>query len=37
MKIFLVYSDHLFDSKYLYQIYLKANPNYSGRVTVPVL
>lgn len=29
--------DHLFDSKYLYQIYLKANPNYSGRVTVPVL
>lgn len=29
--------DHLFDSKYLYQVYLKADPNYSGRVTVPVL
>ena len=30
-------ADHLFSQKYLYQIYLKANPNYSGRVTVPVL
>lgn len=30
-------SDHLFSQKYLYQIYLKANPNYSGRVTVPIL
>ena len=28
--------DHLFSQQYLYQIYLKANPNYSGRVTVPV-
>ena len=30
-------ADHLFSQKYLYQIYLKANTNYSGRVTVPVL
>ena len=30
-------SDHLFSKKYLYQIYLKADSNYSGRVTVPVL
>ena len=30
-------SDHLFSKQYLYQIYLKANSNYSGRVTVPVL
>ena len=30
-------TDHLFENEYLYQIYLKANPNYSGRVTVPVL
>ena len=30
-------ADHLFSQEYLYQIYLKANPNYSGRVTVPVL
>ncbi len=29
--------DHLFASQYLYQVYLKADPNYSGRVTVPVL
>ncbi len=29
--------DHLFLKKYLYQIYLKADSNYSGRVTVPVL
>ena len=29
--------DHLFGSDYLYQIYLKADPAYSGRVTVPVL
>ncbi|MEX1057601.1 MAG: glutathione S-transferase family protein [Natronospirillum sp.] len=29
--------DHLFDSVYHYQIYLKAKPDYSGRVTVPVL
>ena len=30
-------SDHLFSKHYLYQIYLKADSNYSGRVTVPVL
>lgn len=30
-------NDYLYDSKYLYEIYLKADPNYSGRVTVPVL
>jgi len=30
-------SDHLFLKKYLYQIYLKADSHYSGRVTVPVL
>jgi len=30
-------ADHLFSQQYLYQIYLKANPTYSGRVTVPVL
>ena len=29
--------DALFGSDYLYQVYLKADPNYSGRVTVPVL
>ncbi|MEZ2130514.1 MULTISPECIES: glutathione S-transferase family protein [unclassified Sinorhizobium] len=29
--------DHLFGSKALWQIYMKAEPNYSGRVTVPVL
>jgi glutathionyl-hydroquinone reductase len=29
--------DHLFASKYLYEIYTKADPDYSGRVTVPVL
>jgi glutathionyl-hydroquinone reductase len=29
--------DPLFGADYLYQIYLKADPNYSGRVTVPVL
>ncbi|MGT2832774.1 glutathione S-transferase family protein [Streptococcus halotolerans] len=32
-----VISDSLFNSQYLYQVYLKADPNYSGRVTVPVL
>ena len=30
-------TDHLFQKQYLYQIYQKANPKYSGRVTVPVL
>lgn len=29
--------DHLFRCQYLYQIYLKADARYSGRVTVPVL
>ncbi len=29
--------DDLFGFDYLYQVYLKADPNYSGRVTVPVL
>ena len=29
--------DHLFDSQYMYQVYLKNNENYTGRVTVPVL
>ncbi|TWF54598.1 glutathione S-transferase family protein [Neorhizobium alkalisoli] len=29
--------DALFGSDYLYQVYLKADPAYSGRVTVPVL
>ncbi|HFU4368473.1 TPA: glutathione S-transferase family protein [Streptococcus suis] len=32
-----VIMDPLFNSDYLYQVYLKADPNYSGRVTVPVL
>lgn len=29
--------DTLYGSEYLYQIYTKADPHYSGRVTVPVL
>lgn len=29
--------DHLFNSKHYYEIYTKANPDYTGRVTVPVL
>ncbi len=29
--------DDLFGSRYLYEIYLRANPRFSGRVTVPVL
>ncbi len=29
--------DPLYGHEFLYQLYLKANPNYSGRVTVPVL
>ncbi|NQJ02961.1 glutathione S-transferase family protein [Streptococcus suis] len=32
-----VIEDPLFNSDYLYQVYLKADPTYSGRVTVPVL
>ncbi|EEF22730.1 glutathione transferase, putative, partial [Ricinus communis] len=29
--------DHLFGAKALWEVYVKADPNYSGRVTVPVL
>lgn len=29
--------DHLFGSDYLWQVYVKADPRFSGRVTVPVL
>ncbi|WP_232686951.1 glutathione S-transferase family protein [Halobacterium zhouii] len=29
--------DHLFDSEYLREVYARADPDYSGRVTVPVL
>jgi len=29
--------DQLFDFKRLYEVYLKADPTYSGRVTVPIL
>jgi len=29
--------DHLFGSSFLWQVYTKADPQYSGRVTVPVL
>jgi glutathionyl-hydroquinone reductase len=29
--------DGLFDSRFMHQIYTRANPTYSGRVTVPVL
>ncbi|MGV8938921.1 MAG: glutathione S-transferase family protein [Allorhizobium sp.] len=29
--------DHLFGSDYLWQVYAKADPHFSGRVTVPVL
>lgn len=32
-----VTGDDLYQSDYLYQLYLKADPHYSGRVTVPVL
>ena len=31
------YSDTLYQSDYVYQLYLKAAPDYEGRVTVPVL
>ncbi|MFU8784552.1 glutathione S-transferase family protein [Aliidiomarina sp.] len=30
-------ADPLYDLEFMYQIYTKANPDYSGRVTVPVL
>ncbi len=32
-----VIQDSLFDAQYLHQIYTKADPNYTGRVTVPIL
>lgn len=32
-----VIPDPVMDADYLYQLYTKADPNYSGRVTVPVL
>jgi len=31
------YSDSLYQSDYVYQLYLKAAPDYEGRVTVPIL
>jgi putative glutathione S-transferase len=31
------YSDSLYQNDYVYQLYLKAAPDYEGRVTVPVL
>lgn len=31
------FNDDLYGLDYLYQLYLKANPDYQGRVTVPVL
>ncbi|WP_392339549.1 glutathione S-transferase family protein [Moritella marina] len=31
------YTDSLYQSDYVYQLYLKAAPDYEGRVTVPVL
>ncbi|KAG0045447.1 S-glutathionyl-(chloro)hydroquinone reductase [Gryganskiella cystojenkinii] len=31
------YHDSLFGAKYMKDLYLKANPDYSGRITVPVL
>jgi len=32
-----IVGDDLFGSNFMYQVYLKADPDYSGRVTVPVL
>ncbi len=29
--------DHLFGARYLYEIYARAKPDYTGRVTVPIL
>lgn len=31
------FPDHLYGLQYLYQVYLKAKPDYTGRVTVPIL
>jgi len=30
-------NEPLYDADFLYQVYLKADPEYTGRVTVPVL
>src|SRR5690554_6909614 len=32
-----VVADPLFNAQYMHQVYTKADPNYSGRVTIPVL
>ncbi|MBP0000887.1 MAG: glutathione S-transferase family protein [Cyanobacteria bacterium SID2] len=32
-----VVEDPIFNAKYLYEIYTQADPNYTGRVTVPIL
>ena len=32
-----VVGDRLFGARYLYEVYLRADPNHSGRVTVPIL
>ncbi len=32
-----VVADPIFDASYMYEIYVKADPEYTGRVTVPVL
>ncbi len=32
-----VVADPIFNAKYLHQVYTHANPNYTGRVTVPIL
>ncbi|MFK8033853.1 MAG: glutathione S-transferase family protein [Hyphomicrobiales bacterium] len=32
-----IVGNRLFDSDYMYEVYLKADPNFTGRVTVPVL
>ena len=29
--------DHLFDSRFMHEVYTRADPHYTGRVTVPVL
>lgn len=30
-------SDPIFNAEYIYEVYLKADPNYTGQITVPVL
>ena len=32
-----VIADPVGQARYMYEVYLRAEPNYSGRVTVPVL